>query len=183
MGLAEPVAAKQPRGPADGLRAPHVAFCIADRRRRGCGGACGPPSRRPAGPARRDRSWPARGRRCRRRSPCRRRCRRCRCRRSATVRPGRRSCARNQDYQSQVRGRAGGPPPEDEDTELVGPPDYLRGKCRKPNETGPARLLADGKWCGHGETTFWLFDIVSDGNDRFGVRLPQPGAGLAIRQP
>lgn len=73
----------------------------------------------------------------------------------------------------QVRGRAGAPPPEPEDKELVGLPDYLRGNCRKPNEAGPARLLADGKWCGHGEPTFWIFDIATDAEDRFEVRLPQ----------
>lgn len=75
---------------------------------------------------------------------------------------------------AQVRGRASGePPPPADDQELHGPPDYLAGKCQAPAGTGPARLLADGRWCGHREETFWIYDIALGQRDRFRVRLSQ----------
>jgi hypothetical protein len=74
----------------------------------------------------------------------------------------------------QVQERAGGPPPPDEDEELVGPPDYLQGRVKEARSDGPARLLSDGKWCGHGEETYWIYDIEVDGCRSFNIRLPEP---------
>ena len=75
----------------------------------------------------------------------------------------------------QVQEKAGGPPPPDEDEELVGPPDYLHGKVKEGRTDGPARLLIDGKWCGHGEKMYWLYDIQTPDCRDFIVRLPEPG--------
>jgi len=59
-----------------------------------------------------------------------------------------------------------------EDEELKGPPDYLRGKCKRAGKKGPARLLADGKWCGHGEELFWLYEIATKDDSDFMLQLP-----------
>ena len=75
----------------------------------------------------------------------------------------------------QVQEKAGGPAPPDEDEELVGPPDYLQGKVKEAKPDGPARHLIDGKWCGHGEEIYWLYDIETGGCHHFNVRLPEPG--------
>ena len=74
----------------------------------------------------------------------------------------------------QVQERAGGPPPPNEDEELVGPPDYLQGKVENAIRDGPARLLLDGKWCGHGEATYWTYDIKKADCRNFSVRLSEP---------
>jgi hypothetical protein len=58
------------------------------------------------------------------------------------------------------------------ETEIEGPPDYLRGKVKKPKADGPAALLADGAWCGHGEKTFRIFDIALGKVRTFSFRLP-----------
>lgn len=63
-----------------------------------------------------------------------------------------------------------------EDRETEGPPDYLRGRCRAPNPNGPARLLSDGSWCGHGEERFWIFDVEIQGSDMVSVLLPARGS-------
>lgn len=60
----------------------------------------------------------------------------------------------------------------DEDQELTGPPGYLQQICQPPRPDGPSRLLADGAWCGHGERTYWVFDLRAE-SDRFTVRLPE----------
>jgi len=84
----------------------------------------------------------------------------------------------------QVRERAGGPPPEEDDDEPEGAPDYLLGKCQEPNGDGPARLLADGRWCGHGEPTFRAYAVSCEDGDRFVVRLPQAeGPSVVEAQP
>jgi hypothetical protein len=76
---------------------------------------------------------------------------------------------------AQIRARASGEPPPKEDDELHGPPDYLLKKCRAPRPNGPASLLEDGGWCGHGEETFWAYDIFCPDDNQFSVRLPDPG--------
>jgi hypothetical protein len=55
------------------------------------------------------------------------------------------------------------------------PPTYLAGKVRQPLPGGPADLLRDGRWCGHGELTYQVFDLVLDANDTFMVRLRADG--------
>jgi hypothetical protein len=75
----------------------------------------------------------------------------------------------------QVRAKAmGEAPPPSEDRELHGPPDYLLGHCGTTSPTSPAKLLRSGDWCGHGEQTFWVYDIFTRKNDLFTVRLPEP---------
>ena len=75
----------------------------------------------------------------------------------------------------QVRATAMGEgPPPSEDQELHGPPDYLLGKCGTPDPKGPSRMLKSGEWCGHGEQTFWIYDIFTRKNRQFSVRLPAP---------
>jgi hypothetical protein len=75
----------------------------------------------------------------------------------------------------QVRARAmGEAPPPAVDQELHGPPDYLLGNCGTTSPTGPAKLLKNGDWCGHGEKTFWVYDIFTRKHDLFTVRLPEP---------
>jgi len=73
----------------------------------------------------------------------------------------------------QVRERAGAPPPPKEDSELAGPPYYLRGRSVEPRPDGPARLLVDGKWCGHGEEMFWVYDVRASDCREFSIRLPE----------
>jgi hypothetical protein len=75
---------------------------------------------------------------------------------------------------AQIRARASGEPAPKEDGELHGPPDYLLGKCGAPRPNGPASLLEDGGWCGHGEETFWAYDILCRDGNQFSVRLPDP---------
>jgi len=53
------------------------------------------------------------------------------------------------------------------------PPDYLKGKAAAPDRDGPARLLLDGKWCGHGEPRYGVFDIRWQGQDTFAIQLPE----------
>jgi hypothetical protein len=54
------------------------------------------------------------------------------------------------------------------------PPDYLEGKVAPPAKAGPASLLQDGQWCGHGEPTYNVFDICAGKENIFSVRLPVP---------
>jgi hypothetical protein len=53
------------------------------------------------------------------------------------------------------------------------PPTYLRGKVRPSVRKGPARRLFSGNWCGHGRETFLVFDIATEKENSFRVRLPQ----------
>ena len=57
---------------------------------------------------------------------------------------------------------------------MVNPPDYLEGKVSEPAEDRPAKLLLDGKWCGHGEPSYGVFDIEHKGERVFKLRLPVP---------
>lgn len=75
----------------------------------------------------------------------------------------------------QIRVRAlGEAPPPAEDEELRGPPDYLLEKCGTTDPSSPSQLLVGGEWCGHGEQTFWVYDIFTRNKDLFSVRLPTP---------
>lgn len=55
------------------------------------------------------------------------------------------------------------------------PPGYLAPYARKPKENGPAALLQDGAFCGHGEPRFGIWDIELSGARVLLVELPQPG--------
>ena len=72
-----------------------------------------------------------------------------------------------------------GESPETPEQEIVGPPDYLRDRYRLQQPGSPRWLLADGKWCGHGEATFWVYDIGSGNDEVFSVRLPA-GSGPPV---
>lgn len=74
---------------------------------------------------------------------------------------------------AQIQERAGVSPPPEEDQEIVGPPDYLIGRCREAIADGPARLLKDGKWCGHKGEEYRVYDIEVGNVRRFIVRLPE----------
>ena len=52
------------------------------------------------------------------------------------------------------------------------PPAYLSGRVRHPDEDGPARLLLDGAWCGHGESLYRVYDVQVGEARVFKVRLP-----------
>jgi hypothetical protein len=54
---------------------------------------------------------------------------------------------------------------------MENPPTYLIGKVRQPLQAGPADLLLDGHWCGHGGPKYRVFDVVFDDNDISKVRL------------
>jgi hypothetical protein len=70
---------------------------------------------------------------------------------------------------------------EVEGDDLKGPPNYLRGTCKRAAKSGPARLLADGKWCGHGEENFWLYDIAANDESHFMLQLPNGDGPLVVR--
>jgi hypothetical protein len=53
-------------------------------------------------------------------------------------------------------------------------PDYLADKLAAPDPGGPARCLADGAWCGHGEPLFRVFDVRDGACRDFAVQLPAP---------
>lgn len=49
------------------------------------------------------------------------------------------------------------------------PPPFLAGFVREPASTDAAKVLKTGAFCGHGEPTFTVFDIIIDGEDHFDV--------------
>jgi hypothetical protein len=55
------------------------------------------------------------------------------------------------------------------------PPGYLAPYVRARKEKGPAALLQDGAFCGHGEPRFGIWDIELSGAAVLLVELPQPG--------
>ena len=53
------------------------------------------------------------------------------------------------------------------------PPTYLDGRTAPPDPEGPARYLLDGRWCGHGEPRFAVFDLRGeDGRAAWQVQPP-----------
>jgi predicted RNA-binding Zn-ribbon protein involved in translation (DUF1610 family) len=56
--------------------------------------------------------------------------------------------------------------------QMTTPPDYLAGKVVAASNTGPAALLQDGQWCGHGESEYWVFDVQIEGESTFFLQLP-----------
>ncbi len=68
-----------------------------------------------------------------------------------------------------------------EGDDLNGPPNYLIGICERATKSGPARLLADGKWSGHGEKNFWLYDIAVNHESEFMLQLPYGDGPLVVR--
>lgn len=51
-------------------------------------------------------------------------------------------------------------------------PLYVQKFVASPDLEGPAKLLLDGKWCGHGETRIRLYDVLYAGNNIFHIQLP-----------
>lgn len=51
------------------------------------------------------------------------------------------------------------------------PPVYLREFVAKSAEKGPAGILTDGRWCGHGELLWNIFSIVGYKNPTFFIHL------------
>lgn len=49
------------------------------------------------------------------------------------------------------------------------PPPFLAGFTREPATTQAAKIIKTGVFCGHGEPTFTVFDIVIDGQDYLDV--------------
>src|SRR5258708_1489152 len=52
------------------------------------------------------------------------------------------------------------------------PPDYLKDHAAEPSPLGPAQFLRDGRWCGHGEPTFAIYDIHDAEEKKLSVTLP-----------
>jgi hypothetical protein len=63
------------------------------------------------------------------------------------------------------------------------PPDYLADKLVAPDANGPARLLADGAWCGHGEPRFHIYDVQDGAIREFVVLRPAVGDGGEMTPP
>jgi len=59
------------------------------------------------------------------------------------------------------------------------PPVYLREFVAKSAEKGPAGLLSDGRWCGHGEPLWNVFSIVGYKNLTFLIRLAKQNLSRA----
>ncbi len=55
---------------------------------------------------------------------------------------------------------------------MIASPDYLIDKASAPANNGPAALLLDGNWCGHGEPNYAVFDIRHANEAVFAVQLP-----------
>jgi len=51
-------------------------------------------------------------------------------------------------------------------------PTYLTAVAVPASGDGPASLLADGAWCGHGEPLYGVYEIRTTDNALFSVRLP-----------
>ena len=58
----------------------------------------------------------------------------------------------------------------------MNPPNYIAGKAAPADPNGPAQLLLDGSWCGHGEPLFSVFDIRSGSDSHFHIRLTDDGS-------
>ncbi len=53
-------------------------------------------------------------------------------------------------------------------------PSYLAGAIAVPDLEGPAALLRDGAWCGHGEPRYRVWDVPSPGNTGWRIATPIP---------
>jgi hypothetical protein len=56
-------------------------------------------------------------------------------------------------------------------------PDYLENKVVPSTGTGPAALLQDGEWCGHGEAEYDVFDVQAGNENTFSLQLPDLDEG------
>ncbi len=52
------------------------------------------------------------------------------------------------------------------------PPSFIAEVCREAELNGPVGALIDGSFCGHGEPTFSVFDLVVDGDPDVQLALP-----------
>lgn len=60
------------------------------------------------------------------------------------------------------------------------PPHWLHGIAFEAVPTGPARQLVDGAFCGHGEPTFGVFDIVMTGVPELELALSEEAGSRRI---
>jgi hypothetical protein len=58
-------------------------------------------------------------------------------------------------------------------TKLPDAPDYCADKLVAPDSSGPAQHLADGRWCGHGEPLFHIFDVRNHNVTEYRIFLPE----------
>jgi hypothetical protein len=58
------------------------------------------------------------------------------------------------------------------DTDVKNAPDYINQFVSTPNPNGASELLIGGRWCGHGEELFRVYDIAENGNLIFHIQLP-----------
>ncbi|MBO9561554.1 MAG: hypothetical protein J7621_02225 [Niastella sp.] len=58
------------------------------------------------------------------------------------------------------------------DLNINNAPDYIKQYIASAASTGPAALLLDGSWCGHGEAAYRIYDIAENGNSVFRLQLP-----------
>ena len=58
------------------------------------------------------------------------------------------------------------------DTDINNAPDYIKQFVARPAQNGVAELLFDGRWCGHEEELYRVYDITENGNSVFQIQLP-----------
>ena len=58
------------------------------------------------------------------------------------------------------------------DLNINNAPDYIRPFVESIKSDGPAELLLDGSWCGHGEELFRIYDIIENSNSVFQLQFP-----------
>ena len=78
-----------------------------------------------------------------------------------------------------INGFSKAPPAADLDVDNA--PDYVKPHITAANEKGTAGILLDGKWCGHGEPLFRIYDVMENGNTAFNIFLPNDELGFDER--
>ena len=61
--------------------------------------------------------------------------------------------------------------PRTPDFDVNNAPVYVKPYIVTTDKTGPAEVLLDGKWCGHGEPLYRIYDVREDGNAEFMIVL------------
>jgi len=67
------------------------------------------------------------------------------------------------------------------DFDVNNAPDYVKPYITASDKTGPAELLLEGSWCGHGEPLFRIYDVTEDDNNIFKIFLPNDDLGFDER--
>jgi hypothetical protein len=62
-------------------------------------------------------------------------------------------------------------------------PDYIVNKLAPPDRDGPAHFLTDGRWCGHGEPLFSVYDVREGDISEFAIHRPAPLQKGELRPP